>query len=268
MECQSLNMYFNEVSKYPVLTPSEERELLKNWNTDREGCKSKLVKHNLRFAIACARKMVISGVSIEDRISAAHVGMMDAVEKFDPSMDWRFITYAVWWMRRRISDLNFTEKLLTIPFGVSRLMAAICSESSSRNVPVSQVRPEDVGETPEHFALAVNMLAVKIEFGRRVGDDVEESYINIPDDGPAPDENVFTREAGRVVSKVLKKSLTEREFDVVSSLFCFGDSQPTTLEEVGKRHGITKERVRQIREQALRKLRRNPALRQLAEEAA
>ncbi len=258
-----LQLYFRDLQEYEPLSREEEAELLRRAKAgDREAIE-KLVKHNLRFVVRIAKQYDGLGVPLLDLIDEGNLGLMRAIERFDPSKGVRFLTYAIWWIRQAI-------------------LRAI--QSQSRNVPIPREKRDlrrsieevlkerlhDTGEEPsveeiarvlqiprEEVERARNLVFHEISLDREVipGDDrLRLEDILTETTRPTPRELWQREETVRKVREMLERDLDPREAQILKMYFGIGYPHSYTLEAIGKELHISRERVRQIKDRALRKL--------------
>ena len=258
-----LQLYFRDLEAYEPLSREEEAQLLRRAKEgDREAIE-KLIKHNLRFVVRIAKQYDGLGVPLLDLIDEGNLGLMRAIERFDPSKGVRFLTYAIWWIRQAI-------------------LRAI--QRQSRNVPIPRERRDlrksveqayydylhDTGEEPsvEEIARALNIPHEEVEKARdlvfqEISLDAEvipgEDRLRLEDiltetTRPSPKEVWQREETVRKVREILEKELSPREARILKMYFGIGYPEPRSLEEIGKEMGVSRERIRQIKDRALRKL--------------
>jgi len=257
-----LDLYFHDVADSMPLTAAEEVALAERIAEGDEEARNELVAANLRFVIKIASGYKSSGVPLEDLISAGNVGLITAAERFDASRGFKFITYAVWWIRQSISQVQSQcSRMVRLPSKRIKLLSSI-NDLSQRLFQVEGVEPK-----PEIIARELGisedlvrdtMLKARdvwyMDASCQEEEDQDPLHV-IPDTSQeAPDAQV-EEESDRVQVQMVLDTLEERESEVLRMLFGMGDDDPMTFEEIGRRFSLTKERVRQIKEKALSKLR-------------
>ena len=257
-----VRMYLREIGKIPLLTKEEEVELAKRVEAGDEEAKKKLIEANLRLVVSIAKKYIGRGLSFLDLIQEGNLGLIRAVEKFDYRKGFKFSTYATWWIRQAITRA-IADQARTIRIPVHMV------ETINKLIRVSRQLVQQLGREPtvEEIAQALELLPEKVEDIQRIAQEPvsletpigEEEDSQLGDfiedkDSPNPEEAT----AGQLLREQLEEmlgELTEREREVLRLRFGLEDGRAHTLEEVGKRFNVTRERIRQIEAKALRKLR-------------
>ncbi|MFH1679831.1 MAG: RNA polymerase sigma factor RpoD/SigA [Candidatus Eisenbacteria bacterium] len=262
-EDRSLQSYLREIAKVPLLAREEEVELA--WKS-REGdpeAREALVRANLRFVVSVAKRYRNQGLSFCDLIDEGNLGLLEAVRRFDERRGNRFISYAVWWIKQSIlKALSEQARLIRIPPGragvvqrilreTEKLRQAFGREPSDREVAEAVALSE--GEIRETMNVASHMRSLDAP---ETGPDGESSLSDFLEDNlsPAPDQDLIERRLRRDVCSALR-SLNPKEEEVLRSYFGFDSEEKQTLEEIGRRMNLSRERVRQIKDQAIRRLR-------------
>lgn len=257
-----VRMYLREIGTIPLLTQQQEVELAKSVEEGDKDSKSKLVEANLRLVVSIAKKYMGRGMLFLDLIQEGNLGLIRAVEKFDYTRGYKFSTYATWWIRQAITRA-IADQARTIRIPVHMVETINKVMRTSRNLVQSLGRePSD-----EEIAAEMGIEPSKVVQIRRVAQEPVslESPVGEEDDSElgdfiedkdmiSPDESTSMEFLRGQLDKVLD-GLTDREQQVLRLRFGFDDGQCYTLEDVGKRFGVTRERIRQIEAKALRKLR-------------
>ena len=259
----SLNRYLQEIGSEPLLTTEEEIDLAQRIKKGDRRALDKLTKANLRFVVSVAKQYQNQGLSLSDLINEGNMGLIKAAEKFDETRGFKFISYAVWWIRQSILQA-IAEKSRMIKFPLNQVgTASKISHASSKFGQEFERRPSlneiaDTLDLPEEkIEEAINVSGRAVSVDAPLSDNEGNSLIDvIPNDSiPDTDEEMLMESLREEISRALN-FLDERERVVIESYFGIGQPE-LTLEEIAQKCGLTRERVRQIREKAIRKLRNN-----------
>ncbi len=262
---RSLSSYLQDIRDYPILDKEREIELTRRMKEGDEGALSELIKSNLRFVISVARRFQNLGLSLNDLIGEGNVGLMKAAYKFDETKGVRFISYAVFWVRHAIMDaLSRHTNVARIPLSRARVLSRMRKEVNNFE--------QTMGRTPSGAEIAESMgiesselkkLEEIIKPGLSLDsprfDGEEGSLLEyLPEGEIGPEEDLRKQLMVETINKSLS-SLTERQARILELYYGLNGSRPMTLEQIGDIFGVTRERIRQVREQALKKL-RHPAM--------
>ena len=257
-----VRMYLKEIGKVPLLSADEEIDLAKRMEAGEEAAKQKLCEANLRLVVSIARRYVGRGMLFLDLIQEGNLGLIKAVDKFDWRKGYKFSTYATWWIRQAITrSIADQARTIRIPVHmvetINKLMRVsrqLLQEYGREPLPEEIAKEMDISEDKVREILKIAQEPVSLE--TPIGEE-EDSHLGdfIPDeDVPAPaDAAAFSMLKEQLVEVL--DTLTEREQKVLKLRFGLEDGRARTLEEVGKRFDVTRERIRQIEAKALRKLR-------------
>ena len=256
-----LELYFQEVSGSTPLSNREEFKLAEEVRKGNEEARNELVAANLRFVIKVACEYLGFGVPLEDLISAGNVGLIQAAERFDSRKGFRLITYAVWWIRQAISQaLTQDSRMVRLPANRTKLLSSIQGVSERLGQdreadPEPEMIAEALGVSEELVRDTMIQAMDVCSIDRAAEEDQQDlaSVLSDPDQ-EAPDAKLEENSDLEQMEAVLD-SLEERESQVLRLHFGLGSGDPMTLEAIGSRFNLTKERVRQIKEKALSKLR-------------
>jgi RNA polymerase primary sigma factor len=261
-ESQSLDKYLQEIGKVDLLTPDEEVELAKRIKEGDQIALEKLTKANLRFVVSVAKQYQNQGLSLGDLINEGNLGLIKAAQRFDETRGFKFISYAVWWIRQSILQaLAEQSRIVRLPLNrVGSLNKISKTFSELEQKFEREPSPEELAEVLEVTTAEV-VDTMKIS-GRHVSMDApfvqgeENSLLDVlENDGEdTPDQGLMTDSLRREVQRALS-TLTQRESDVIALYFGLNGEHAMTLEEIGEKFNLTRERVRQIKEKAIRRLR-------------
>ncbi len=262
---ESLSSYLLEIRKYPILTREEEIELTRRTKEGDVEALSTLIKSNLRFVISVARRFQNLGMSLGDLIGEGNVGLMKAAYKFDETRGVRFISYAVFWVRHAIMDaLSRQTNVTRIPLSQARVLSKMRKEVNKleqilgRNPSNTEVA-ESMGIEADEVKKLEEIIkpGLSLESPRFDGD--EGTLLEyLPEESIGPEEDLRRTTLTETINTSLS-TLTDRQAKILELYYGLNGNRPKTLEEIGEIFGVTRERVRQVREQALKRL-RHPAL--------
>ncbi len=258
----SLHRYLEDVASSTPLSAAEEVSLAQRIKKGDLDARAKLIEANLRFVITVAREYQNQGVPLVDLISAGNVGLITAAERFDETRGFKFISYAVWWIRQSVlQTLAEHSRVVRLPLNRVDLLRRIARYTNSRQQETSS-RPHEE-EVAKELGISVEQVVETLSSGQRVlsldakfGDEDENSLLEVmPDDNTeSPDKMLLENSLTAEIREALD-SLDDREKEVIRLYFGLSGQAEMTLEEIGLRYKLTRERVRQIKEKALRKLR-------------
>jgi len=261
-ESQSLDKYLQEIGKVDLLTPEEEVDLAQRIRENDQLALEKLTKANLRFVVSVAKQYQNQGLSLGDLINEGNLGLIKAAQRFDETRGFKFISYAVWWIRQSILQalaeqsrivrlpLNRVGSLNKISKTFSELEQRFEREPSPEELAeVLEVTTNEVVDTLKISGRHVSMDAPFVQGEDNTLLDVLENDLDV-----TPDNELMNDSLRKEVQRALS-TLTQREADVIALYFGLNGEHPMTLEEIGERFDLTRERVRQIKEKAIRRLR-------------
>ena len=268
-ESAALDKYLQEIGREDLLSTEEEIELAQRIKKGDRKALDKLTKANLRFVVSVAKQYQNQGLSLPDLINEGNLGLIKAAEKFDETRGFKFISYAVWWIRQSILQaIAEQSRIVRLPLNqvgsvnkINQLQNKFEQEFERRPNSSEIAERIDIPEDKVIDAMKANGKHVSVDAPFSDGDD--NSLIDVLPDSDIPmAENELVMESLRKEIADALHTLNERERNVIECFY--GINQPEmTLEEIGDRYGLTRERVRQIREKALRKLRKNTKNKQL-----
>jgi len=270
----SLDLYLNEIRRYPLLSREDEVELARKARAGDMQAQEKLVRSNLRFVVSIAKKYVGNGVPLEDLINDGNVGLVKAAERFDPERGFKFISYAVWWIRQSIL-VSVSENSRMIRMPMNRVGLAQKATKMSRQLeqdlgrdPDAEELAKELGVTREEIEEVTTFSQATLSLDQPVHDEGNETTFvdQIVDDyNAAPDKGAYADSLKRDMDRALE-SLTDRERTILVRYYGLNGVKARTLEDIGKEMGYTRERIRQIKEQAIDKLRSRPQSAQYIED--
>jgi RNA polymerase primary sigma factor len=261
-ESQSLDKYLQEIGKVDLLTPDEEVELAKRIKEGDQMALERLTKANLRFVVSVAKQYQNQGLSLGDLINEGNLGLIKAAQRFDETRGFKFISYAVWWIRQSILQaLAEQSRIVRLPLNrVGSLNKISKTFSELEQKYEREPSPDELADVLDVTSSEV-VDTMKIS-GRHVSMDApfvqgeENSLLDVleNDTDPTPDQGLINDSLRREVQRALS-TLTQREADVIALYFGLNGEHAMTLEEIGEKFNLTRERVRQIKEKAIRRLR-------------
>lgn len=261
---EELKIYLNGINQIPLLSAEDEKELAIKAAQGDSAAKEKLINSNLKLVVSIAKKFQGNGIPFLDLIQEGNIGLIAAIDKFDTSLGYRFSTYAYYWIKTTISRaVNQQNRSIRIPvYMVEKLskykkIEQELSQKYNREPTENEIAEKmdvsvkEIRELKEYLSDAVSLDAP-------IGEDKEDSFGSFVEDSSNgnPADNYEKEDMSKILLKVLD-TLPEREAGILKMRFGIGYSSPLTLEEVGKRYSLTRERVRQIESSALKKM-RNP----------
>ena len=290
----SVKRYLKEIGKYELYSTEEELEkfnLYKN-TTDKDkriSIKQDIINHNLRLVVSVAKKYNSLNVPFLDVIQYGNIGLIKAVDKFEPSLGYKFSTYATWWVRQAITrGISEDSRLVRMPVhaveqGAKIKRARIAYLNMHNKQPtdkelvdfinnnhflvssVPKIRVEDLN-VYETFYEVENVASLDMPIRNSDGDDDSTIGDFIASAQTGPEEEVIKSDILNTIIKVLKEHLKDKQYEIVCCRFGLDGHQVMTLDQIGKAYGVTRERIRQIEEKALRRIRLNPKTRKILKE--
>ncbi|MDN5204905.1 RNA polymerase sigma factor RpoD/SigA [Fulvivirgaceae bacterium BMA10] len=261
-ESQSLDKYLQEIGKVDLLTPDEEVDLAKRIRDGDQLALEKLTKANLRFVVSVAKQYQNQGLSLGDLINEGNLGLIKAAQRFDETRGFKFISYAVWWIRQSILQaLAEQSRIVRLP--LNRVGSLNKISKTFSELEQKYEREPSPDELAEVLDVTTNEVVDTMKIsGRHVSMDApfvqgeENSLLDVlENDGEeTPDSELMNDSLRREVQRALS-TLTQREADVITLYFGLNGEHSMTLEEIGEKFNLTRERVRQIKEKAIRRLR-------------
>ncbi len=262
-ETASLDKYLQEIGKVELITAEEEVELARRIKKGDQAALEKLTKANLRFVVSVSKQYQNQGLTLPDLINEGNLGLIKAAQRFDETRGFKFISYAVWWIRQSILQaLAEQSRIVRLPLNkigsinkINKAFSKLEQEferppSPAELAEVLEMTIEEVKQSLENSGRHVSMDA-PLSNDDDSGSSMHEVFIS--DDNKSPIEDLLNKSLGTEIERSLH-TLTAREADVVRLYFGLGAEHSLTLEEIGERFDLTRERVRQIKEKALRRL--------------
>jgi len=259
---ESLDLYLDEISRVPLLSRDEEMELARKAFKGDVLAQEKLARHNVRFVVSVAKKFQNRGVPLVDLIGEGNLGLMTAARKFDPDRGVKFISYAVWWIRQAVqAAIARHGRPVRVPLNrtadLSRLgkTTTYLKEKLGRMPTVDELaRATGLTEEAVRSLSSLNTEAVRLDHPTREGDGNERMERFALAEQEGTDANTMANSQSADIEAALD-SLPPRDAKVLRLYFGLDDGQPRTLEEIGRMMGVTRERIRQLRDRALIRLR-------------
>ena len=260
-ETASLDKYLQEIGRVDLITAEEEVELAKRIKEGDHIALERLVKANLRFVVSVSKQYQNQGLTLPDLINEGNLGLIKAAQRFDETRGFKFISYAVWWIRQSILQaLAEQSRIVRLP--LNKIGSINKINKTYAFLEQSHERPPSAEEIANELDMTINDVKESMKnSGRHVSMDaplVEGEDSNLYDvlrsgESPNPDKELIHESLRTEIERALE-TLTPREADVIKLYFGLGNHHPMTLEEIGETFDLTRERVRQIKEKAIRRL--------------
>jgi len=263
-ESKSLDKYLQDISKIDLITANEEVDLAQKIREGDQLALEKLTTANLRFVVSVAKQYQNQGLTLPDLINEGNVGLVKAAKRFDETRGFKFISYAVWWIRQAILQaLAEQSRIVRLP--LNKIGSINKIKKAFSYLEQAHERPPSAEEIAKELEMSVGEVQQSLKnSGRHVsmdaplkeGEDSNLYSVIGSDESPNPDKNLLQQSLNIEINRALE-TLSQREADVVKLYYGIGDQHSMTLEEIGQTFDLTRERVRQIREKAIRKLKHN-----------
>jgi RNA polymerase primary sigma factor len=263
-ESKSLDKYLQDISKIDLITAEEEVELAQKIKKGDQRALEKLVNANLRFVVSVAKQYQNQGLTLPDLINEGNFGLVKAAQRFDETRGFKFISYAVWWIRQSILQA-LAEQSRVVRLPLNKIGSINKINKTFSYLEQAHERPPSAEEIAEELGLSVSEVKQSLKnAGKHISMDApfaEGEDSNLYDvisasETPMPDTELVKESIREEIGRVLD-TLSEREADVIKLYYGIGQSSTMTLDEIGNTFDLTRERVRQIREKAIRKLRKS-----------
>jgi RNA polymerase primary sigma factor len=265
-ETASLDKYLQEIGRVDLISPEEEVELARRIRTGDKAALERLTKANLRFVVSVSKQYQNQGLALPDLINEGNVGLIKAAERFDETRGFKFISYAVWWIRQSILQaLAEQARIVRLPLNkigsINKINKAYSElEQKFERPPSAEELAEFIGCTTEEIkqSLSHNGRHVSMDAPLVEGDESSSSMYDVlaNDSLPGPESNLVVESLRKDIERSLT-ALTQRESDVVRLFYGLEGRSPMSLDEIGVRFDLTRERVRQIKEKAIRRLKQS-----------
>jgi RNA polymerase nonessential primary-like sigma factor len=269
----TLQAYLREIRRAPLLTPEQEYETATRARQGDFEARQQMIEHNLRLVVSIAKNYLGRGLPMTDLIEEGNLGLMHSIGKFEPERGFRFSTYASWWIRQSVERaIMHQARLVRLPVHIVRELNQVLkarrvleATSASNGHADKPVRVEDVAaavgrpvqEVSDLLKFAEQPTSLDAPLDRQLGDGSSESMLDsVADDGATDPMSLMLSNEVEVLLHHGLDELNEREREVVAGRFGLGDREPETLEVLAERLGLTRERIRQIQQEALLKLKR------------
>ncbi|MBP5307228.1 MAG: RNA polymerase sigma factor RpoD/SigA [Paludibacteraceae bacterium] len=262
-ESASLDKYLQEIGREDLITVEEEVELAQRIKKGDRKALEKLTRANLRFVVSVAKQYQNQGLSLPDLINEGNLGLIKAAEKFDETRGFKFISYAVWWIRQSILQaLAEQSRIVRLPLNqvgslnkINKAFSKFEQANERRPSPEELAKELDIDESKIADTLRVSGRHISVDAPFVEGEDNSLIDVLVNEDSPNADKTLIDESLSKEIERSLA-TLTERESEIIKMFFGIG-YQEMTLEEIGDKFGLTCERVRQIKEKAIRRLRNN-----------
>ena len=261
-EDRSLDLYLREIGETPLINAQQEVELAKRIKEGDQLALEKLTKANLRFVVSVAKQYQNQGLSLSDLINEGNIGLIKAAKRFDETRGFKFISYAVWWIRQAILQaLAEQSRIVRLPLNrvgtlhkIGKISSSLEQEYGREPSPDEIARELELSTVEVSDTLKISNTHLSLDAPFSVSED--NSLMDVLEDEfqPAPDEDLLTESLKVEIERALG-SLSAREAEVINLYFGLNSEKALTLEEIGTRFNLTRERVRQIKEKAIRRLR-------------
>mgnify|MGYP001232481264 CR=1 FL=1 len=260
---RSLDLYLHEINRTPLLTREQERDLAKRIKGGEKEALDQLVRANLRFVVSIAKQYANQGLSLEDLINEGNIGLIKAAHRFDEERGFKFISYAVWWIRQAmLQSLAEHSRIVRLPLNRAGTLYRIGKASRQLDQELGRapsadeiaarlkISPEEVEST---MVIANSHVSLDDPYSSEKDDTALVDYLT-DETQAAPDEDTYAAALSDDLERALG-TLSDRERNILSMYFGLGGDEPMTLEDIGKKLKLTRERIRQIKEKAIQRLR-------------
>lgn len=258
----SLDKYLQDIGKEELITAEEEVELARRIKNGDKVALEKLTRANLRFVVSVSKQYQNQGLSLPDMINEGNLGLIKAAQRFDETRGFKFISYAVWWIRQSILQaIAEQSRIVRLPLNqvgsINRIKKVSSYLEQQYERPPSENEIANELEMPRHKVKNTMKIATKyVSMDAPMANDDDSKFLDffVPTDGEDTDEALMKESLGNEIQQSLA-SLSEKERDIINMYYGIGRNYSLTLEEIGAKFNLTRERVRQIKEKAIRRLR-------------
>lgn len=260
----SIDKYLSEIFKLPMLSEEEEVKIAKRIKEGDADALDKLVQSNLRFVVSVAKQYQNQGLSLNDLINEGNIGLIKAAKKFDETKGFKFISYAVWWIRQSILQALIEQpRVVRLPMNKATIYnkiqrAIVDFEQKNQREPSNDELAEILEMKPDELATLRATLTFHVSIDTPIGEDDDTTSLDLMTDSSmvTPDGNLIDESLHDELEHALQ-ALTEREIDIIKYYFGINEyNQSYSLDEIGIKMNLTRERVRQLKDKAIRKMRR------------
>jgi RNA polymerase primary sigma factor len=263
-DSQSLDKYLTEISREDMITAEQEVELAKKIKKGDQRALEKLVRANLRFVVSVAKQYQNQGLTLPDLINEGNLGLIKAAQRFDETRGFKFISYAVWWIRQSILQaIAEQSRIVRLPLNqvgslnkINKIYAQLEQELERPPVADELAAALEIPEDKVKDTMSVSGRHVSVDAPLKEDEDFSLLDLISNNESPSADGDLMRESLQKEIERSLE-TLTERERDVIRLFFGIGMNHGLTLEEIGDKFDLTRERVRQIKEKAIRRLRQN-----------
>ncbi|OFY87790.1 MAG: RNA polymerase subunit sigma [Bacteroidetes bacterium RIFCSPLOWO2_12_FULL_31_6] len=263
-ESASLDKYLQEIGKEELITAEKEVELAKKIKMGDQQALEKLTRSNLRFVVSVAKQYQNQGLTLPDLINEGNLGLIKAAQRFDETRGFKFISYAVWWIRQSILQaLAEQSRIVRLPLNqvgslnkINKAFSKLEQEFEREPSPEELAKVLDLPEDKVADTIRVSGRHISVDAPFQEGEDNSLLDVLENKDSPRADKDLMSESLQKEIERSLS-TLTERERDVIKLFFGIGGTHGMTLEEIGAKFDLTRERVRQIKEKAIKRLRHN-----------
>lgn len=260
-ETASLEKYLHDIGKVELISTEEEVELARKIKDGDQQALEKLTKSNLRFVVSVAKQYQNQGLNLPDLINEGNLGLMKAAQRFDETRGFKFISYAVWWIRQSILQaLAEQSRIVRLPLNkigtINRILKAYAQleQEFQREPKIEELaKLLDISEEEVKESLRNSFRHLSMDASLNTDDDNNMYDVLKSEDTPTPDKGLMTESLKLEINRLIS-TLPDREADVIRLYFGLDSKHPHTLEEIGEKFDLTRERVRQIKEKAIKKL--------------